>query len=483
MKTQNILFGLCLIFFSFSSVQGQEKWSLEQCILHAQKASILVNQSQIGISQAKVDLNQAKQNQLPNLSANSGVNWNFGRTVDPTTNEFITNTFFSNNYGVSAGLSLYNGLQIRNSVKQAQVELEASESDLQQTIQTVSLTVANNFLTVLFNQDNIKIAERNLQLDQQQLDQLEKSIRAGTMPAAERLNIEAQIAQSEQTLISARNDLDIAILQLKQSLRLDPSYPLELDIPETVPYSTDPDQVTFEEAFAEAIKNRPDLRAAELRIQSALIGTKIAKGGLAPRVTIGGSLGTAYSNQGINILGFEESIVSQDVELTVSESPVNWDRIDAVVGLTSFDAITEKAKYTDQLDQNLSYGFGASISIPIYNNGSTRANVQRAELAEQSAQLNYDQTIENLKIAVQQALADARALKKRYDASNKAVDAQQLAFDNATKRLEIGATNTFEWEAQRTQLERAQITNLIDKYNYLFNIKILEFYLGKPLKL
>ena len=121
--------------------------------------------------------------------------------------------------------------------------------------------------------------------------------------------------------------------------------------------------------------------------------------------------------------------------------------------------------------------------FPLYNNGNTRSSIQRAELNEQSAQLNYDQTVENLKIAVQQALADAQALKKRFEASNKAVDAQQLAFDNATKRLEIGATNTFEWEAQRTNLESAQITNLIDKYNYLFNIKILEFYLGKPLKL
>ncbi|NNE27442.1 MAG: TolC family protein [Saprospiraceae bacterium] len=483
MKTQNILLALCLILSCYSGSFGQEKWSLEQCILHAQKSSIAVNQSLIGISQSEVTLDQAKQSRNPNLNANTNVNWNFGRTVDPTSNDFIQATFFSNGYSLSSGISLYRGFQIKNSIEQAKVDLKASKSDMQQTIQNVSLTVANNFLTVLFNQDNIKIAERQLLLNQQQLNQLNKSIAAGTMPEAERLNLEAQIAQSEQNLISARNDLDISILQLKQSLRLDPSYPLELDVPDDVPFSTDPDMVTFEEAFAEALKNRPDLQAAELRIASANLGTRIAKGALAPSITFGGSLGSNYSNQGRTVIGSNPVTIENDLFISVNEPPLVLNDVPVTLSTEVDEPVLEKTKYIDQMDQNLSYGFGFGISIPIYNNGSTQSSIQRAQLAEKSARLNYEQLIENLKIVVQQSLADAKASKKRLEASNKALEAQQLAFNNATKRLEIGATNTFEWESQKTQLENAEITNLIDEYNYLFNIKILEFYLGKPLKL
>ena len=471
------------ILLSFQSF-AQEVWSLEKCILHSQKSSIAINQAEIGVSQADINLDQAKQARYPSLNANTGVNWNFGRTVDPTTNEFNTETFFSNNYGINTGVTLFSGFRIRNNIKQSELDLEAAKADTEQMRRTIALQVASNYLNVLFAEENIILSNKQLVLSQQQLEQVNKLIRAGARPESERLNLEAQIAQSEQVQITSKNNLDIAILQLKQILRLDPSYQIEVEAPGDINVTTDPDLINFEEAFIEAQKNRPDLHANQLRIQSAIVGEKIAKGGLYPSVNIGGNVGSAYSNRGRTIDGFSE--VRTESELDISaEIPGLPPIVQQPVTLGSIQEIPNvvNQSYGDQIDQNISYGFGVGVNIPIYNNGNTRSNIQRAKLNAINAQYSYDQNLETLKITVQQALADARAAKKKLEASDKSLSAQRLAFQNTSKRLEIGAANTFEWESQKTQMENAEVQNLIDKYDYLFKIKILEFYLGKELKL
>ena len=484
MKHLNSVLLLAALFITTQQL-AQDTWSLEKCVRHALDASIDVNRSEIGIEQAKINLSQAKQSRLPSLNANTGVNWNFGRTVDPTTNLFVQETFFSNTYGISSGVSLFEGFQISNSIKQSKLDLESARLDTDQARQNVALTVATNYLNVLFAIENIAISERQLELSQQQLDQTNKLIEAGSSPAAERLNLEAQIAQSEQALIVSRNNLDISMLQLKQVLRIDPSYPLEVVAPDGIEVTTDPEMVDFEEAYAEARKNRPDLQSLEYQIMSADLGTKIARGQFYPSIRVGGSLGSNYSNQARTFINERPAVFEDEIVISSNDPdlPFPLDDVNAIIKTEGTTADIVKPSYDTQLDNNLSYGFGLSVGIPIYNNGSTHASVQRAKLNTLNAQLNYDQSVENLKILVGQSLADARAAKKKLEASNKTLSAQQLAFENTNKRLNIGAANSFEWENQKTQLENAELQKLIDKYDYLFKIKILEFYLGKPMKL
>jgi len=460
----------------------QDAWTLEKCVVHAIQANISAAQADLAVDRAKINLSQARQTRMPNLSGNSNLNWNFGRTVDPTTNEFITETFFSNGFSLSTGMSIYNGKQISNSIRQSAVDLEAARNDALQTRQTIALQVASNFLNVLFAKENISISERQLELNRQQLDQTQSLIDAGARAASEILNLEAQVATSEQALIVSMNNFDIAMLQLKQILRLDPGYPLSIVAPENVNFSTDPELVAFEEAFAQAIQNRPDLKSSSLQVQSAELGIQIAKGALAPNISIGGNLRTNYSNQGFE-LDFIETTETLNFLVSSTDPRFPIENLPLTFTSESVSPIRRDLEYFDQFDNNLSYGFGANISIPIYNRGASRADIQRAKINASNARLNYDQVFENLKITVQQSLADARAAKKKLEASEKTLEAQKLAFQNTTKRLELGAANTFEWQQQRTQAENAELQRLIDKYDYLFKIKILEFYLGKPLKL
>ncbi|MBT8191636.1 MAG: TolC family protein [Bacteroidia bacterium] len=237
-----------LLFFSFSMQAQEQEWSLEKCIYHAMEANILVNQTLLMVKDAEATLGQSRQNRLPNLSGNTGVSWNFGRTIDPTTNNFVTQSFFSNSYGVNSGFTLYNAGAINKTIKQSETNLKALIQDKEQAKIDVSLQVANAFLQVLFAKENIQIAEKQLDLSQQQLDQINKSINAGITPAAERLNLLAQVKQSQQALIDAENNDEIALLNLKQLLRLPPDEDMVIIVPEDITHDTDPDLITFGEA-------------------------------------------------------------------------------------------------------------------------------------------------------------------------------------------------------------------------------------------
>lgn len=438
-----LFISLLATLFSFEFCFAQQYWTLEKCIMHAMENNIMVNQSLLGIDRAEVSYSRDKQQRYPGLNGSTSASLSFGRSINPITNDFVTESFFSNSYGLNTGMTLFNGGVINNSIKQSRVNLEAAQQDAEQTRINIALQVANAYLQVLFAEENVDLAGKQLELSEQQLDQMNKYIRAGVRPEAERLNLEAQIKRSEQGIIDAENNLVISLLSLKQLLRLPPDEDMEILVPENIQVTTDPDMITFSEAFNEAVKNRPDLRAEALRVKSAELAVNIAKGNYYPNISLGGALNTNYARA------------------------------------SGFDAIA----YSKQLDANLSYGVGATVNIPIYNNGNVKSNVQQAQIGVENAILNQIQVEENLKTNVQQALANARASKKRLEASQLALEAQELAFENTTKKLEIGAANTFEWEAQKTQTENAEISRLIDKYNYLFDIKILEFYLGKPLKI
>lgn len=422
---------------------------------------------------AEIDLGVAKQARYPNLGASSNLSWNFGRTIDPTSNDFITETFFSNNYGINSGIVLFDGFRIKNNISRSELNLKASEADAQQTSQDIALNVAVAYLNILFTRENIDIAQKQLELNEQQLARTIRSIEGGILPAAEKLNVESQIAQSEQGIIVAQNSYEIAVLQLKQLLRLDPSKEIEVEVPEDVEISTDPDLVTLEELTTSAIKMRYDLIAAEYRNEIAMKDVELAKSGYYPTLSLFGNLRTNYSNQALEVLREESRFVEQEV--LVNQMPVTISQ--------SVDVpILAKPSFGSQLDNFLSYGFGFGLNVPIYNNGITKGNVQKAKLNIQNMELQSRQLKENLIATLQQRLADARAAKKKLEASDKSLAAQKASFENVGKRLEIGAANSFEWESQKTQLENLEIQRLNDKYDYLFKIKILEFYLGKPLK-
>jgi len=468
---------LPIVLLSLSTVflQAQDLWTLEESIYRARTGSIDALQSSLAQEYAAINLESAQHRRYPNLNFNTNVNWNFGRTIDPTTNAFNTKTFFSNNLSLGSGMALYRGGQIRNSIKQAEILHKASEMDHEQLINDLALTVANTYVSALFALENEKIAENQLALSNQQLGQIQKLVKAGSMPANEELQIEAQIARDEQSIIAAANSYDISILQLKQLLNLDPSQDIVIENPEDVEPNSDPFLLTLAEVYASAEQHRQDIQADQMRLQSSELAIKIAEGAKMPSLDIFGNLGTNYSNQGISILGVEDVEVGLNTKMP--------DGTDFPLLFTQQRTLTEDANYPTQLDDNLSYGFGVQLSVPIYNNYQVKHSIQRAQLDFENSKLTSQRTKENLKTQVQSALADSRSAKLQLEASKVAFEAQEASFKNTEKKYRLGAANTFEYTNAKNQLDAAQLNTLIAKYDFLFKTVVLDYYMGKPIKL
>ncbi len=462
-----------ILTFSYTS-SAQEIWTLEKCIQRALDKSLQIQGSDLSLRTTEIDVRQAQHSRYPNLSANTNVGWNFGRTIDPTRNEFVTETFFNNGFSLNSNVLLYNGGKVTNSINQAAVTNKAALKDLEQTKRDISLNVASLYLNILFAKENLQNAENQLKQTNEQLILLNKQIAVGNRPENDRLDIDAQIAVNEQTITEARNNLNINLLNLKQLLRIEPDENIDIFAPLGLLIDTDPALLTFDEVLSSAINNQPSLQANEFRIRSAQLGQKIAEANLLPSLGAGGSLSTNYSNKGFNSI--LKSTTYEETKVLINNQEVNVGFPNPVYEFT-------KKPYFDQFSDNLSYALGVSLSIPIYNNYTAQSGVQKAKLNVERAQLNYDQIKENLKITIGQSLADAKAAKARYLATEKTKNAQTNVYANALKRFEAGSTNVFELTRLKTQMETADINHLIAKYEYLFRTKVLDFYLGKSIKL
>jgi len=464
----------CIVVLSVSTNTAQDIWNLERCINHAIQNNIEIQQGRLSIEQANINHKVASHSRYPNLNGGTDFGLNFGRSIDPTNNDFVTQSFLSNRVTLSTNVTLYNSGRINNTIKQAEVNQESANYTVKQSERDVALFVANAYLNTLFAQENLKNAEAQLELTREQYNQVEKLINAGVRPANELLDLDAQMARAEQDIIAQQNAVTISMLNLKQQLMIDPGYQMILERPQNVEIISDADIITFDEIYESALKNQPAIRAAELDIRSAEIGEKIAKASLYPTVSLGASLQSNYNNRAQRL---------DEVVPTLTDIPVGIDGEPATLSFPGQEAITSDNPYINQIDENLSYGLGLGINIPIYNNYQAKAGIERAKLNITSAALNIERQKNTLKTNVQQALADAQAASKSYQAAQKSRNAQRAAYENATKQYDLGAINSFDFVNARTLLDSAEISLIIAKYDYLFKAKVVDFYMGRAITL
>ena len=461
---------------------AQESWTLEKSILHARQNSLTVKQAQYTTSLTELSYKQNKYNRLPSINAGGNASYQFGRTIDPTTNTFNNESIGSNSFSLDVGVTLYNGGFITNSIKQSKIDLQAAQLDTEDAINTISLQVANAYLNVLLSEEQLENAEKRLELSQFQLDQTDKLIRAGARPANERLDFVAQTARDEQAVIEARNLVEINYLSLKQLLQLDPRTDIRIVRPEVViPADANPEGFTLNEVYTAALGTQPNIRANALRSQSALLDESIARAGGLPTVSLYGSLNTYFSSVSQDFL---HPNLDNAVLVPGSPQPIRINGIDALLTEFSYEGITfPKKSYGDQLNENFGQSVGISLRIPIYNNHRNSIAVERARLGVLNQEVFNRQAEQTLKTNIQQAIASARAAKLSHQASLRSVEAAQAAYDNAKKRFDLGGINSLEFTNARNLLDQAQVTLIQAKYQYLFNLKVVDFYLGKPLNL
>ncbi|MFN0213945.1 MAG: TolC family protein [Saprospiraceae bacterium] len=471
-------FAFFLAFLLSSAAHAQDTWSLERCIEYAKENNITVKQAQASVRTALLSEKQAKASRLPSVSANADVGEQFGRTIDPTTNQFSTVATSFNSLGLSAGINIFSGGLINHSIKQAGWELLAAKADAEQLQNNLGLQIASAYLGILLGEEQLDNAEKRIAQTQEQLNTTLKLIEAGTLPMADKFNIQAQLAQGEQAAVQAQNSVELSYLNLKQLLQLEPDFDLQIERPEVpIPADANPDALALLPVYETAVNTQASIRSADFRVKSAQEGIAIAKSAYYPTVTAFANLSSSYSSQARD---FSNPVLGSDV----LGDPVvfNVNGVDVEIRQYGPSSITyPKLDYFDQIDQNFGQGIGASLNIPIYQNGRTRLSVERARLGVLTAQMQQVQTQQTLKNDIQTSIANARAARLTLAAAQKTFDAMDIAYENTVKRHTLGTINTLDLTTARNNRDIAETDLTVAKYDYVFKLKILDFYLGKPL--
>lgn len=468
------LFIVSWLIFGIQDLTAQKQFTLRECVNMALDNNLQMVAIENNLELAEISLRQSQHARYPSLSGSINLGNSYGRTIDPTTNSFINQSFLSNGLSLNSGVLLFNGFRINNTIAQSRLSALASKKDIDQLERDITLSVATAFLNVLFAKENITINENQLAQSIAQRELMQKMIRVGNSPENAIFDLDAQVAQNEQNLVTARNNLELTKLTLRQLMRLDSSIPLDISVAEIQVEKDAYTLLSIEELTESAFQNQPSLEASKLRIHVAEKGEKIATGGFYPTLSAGANLLTNFSNRFQQVGGFEDREISQDI--IFNGQPVT-------IGIIQSFPVFESIPYFNQLSNNLSYGIGFNLSIPIYSNYSVRADKNRAVVGTNNAKNNYEILKDNVKVTVAQSYAEAKAAKARFEAAEKTFQAQSNVYTNAFKRFETGNLNSYDLVRFKTLYENAQTNVLIAKYDLFFRIKVLDFYMGKPINI
>ncbi|MEO6132579.1 MAG: TolC family protein, partial [Saprospiraceae bacterium] len=454
-----------------------EQWNLERCIREALAKSLILKQANLLEKSNEIEGRRLRMEHLPNLNASSDFGISFGRFINPATNNFETENSVYQSLGINSNMLVFNGGRINNSIRQNKFLTTASQEDVRQAENDLSLNVALSYLNVLFAYENLEIAKGRVALSQRQLENLDKMIAAGTKPENDRFDIQAQIAIDQESIVTAQNNIDNNLLVLKQQMLMEPDFPLVIERPTLDVSKLEAlENESFETVYSAALTTQPNIKAAEHREQADELGVAIARTQMIPSLGIGGNIGTNWSDV--------EKTPGGYVIRRIPETGVYINGVPADFAIeNSIPTVFSPIPYGTQLNNNLGYGIGASLSIPIFNNYSGKSTIEKAKINVLNSAISTDLVKQTLKTNIQNALTSARASKKSLEAAEASSIAAKVALKNADRLAEIGSLNNFEYLSARNRSDTALLNELIARYDYYFKIKVIEYYLGRGITL
>lgn len=445
---------IILIFILISSfAKAQEKkWTLKECVDYAIEKNISIQQTQLDNELIAIDKKDAIGRFLPTANANASHSWNIGLNINPITNAAETQTFQNTNVGFNVGIDIYNGLQNQNRLRRANLSKIAAQYQLTKMKDDVSLNVANAFLQILFNKENLKVQQEQLLNNKKQKERTQTLVDAGSVPRGDLMDMTATVATSQQAVVNAENALLISKLSLAQLLQFDDFK--NFDIVET-DYSLTKSEVMLQSADAiynKAKEERVELKIARANLDVAKKDIDIARGALQP------SLSGFYS---------------------FSSRATNSDRFSSDgngnIVVRGPDAIF------NQFNENKGNAFGLQLNIPILNGFSARNNIERSKVAFKRSEIAVSQQELDLKRNVYTAFTDANGALNAYEAAVIALEARTQSYEYAKERFDVGLLNAFDLNQSQTLFANAQSDVIRTKYDYIFRVKVVEFYFGIPI--
>ncbi len=447
-----------------------QPWTLQECIAYAQVHNIQVQLDQLNVRMSQTNLTASKGNMLPNLNGYASHTYNYGQTIDRFTNTFVNDRVLNQNFYLSSTFTVFSGFSNYNTVQQNKFALQASEFGVEQTRYDIGMNVANAYLNILFAEDQVEIAKKQQTLTNSQVERMQKMVDAGASARGPLLDLQTQLANEKVTLITAENNLTIAMLTLTQLMNLDTTAGFKivrpnLEVPNEAVLVETADQI-----YTTAENNQPAIKQADANIMSAEKGVDVAYGGLSPTLTLQGSLGTGYSGAAQSVAANQNGV--DTVGITTGGE---------FVLVPGFDYNYSTVPFSDQLGNNFNQSFGIQLSVPIFNRLQVNSNIQRAKIQHMNAQLTADLARQNLNKNIQQAHADAKASLEKYHAQQAALAAAEESFRYTEGRFNVGDVNAIDYTTSKNRLAQAEANLLQSKYDYIFRLKVLDYYKGNPL--
>jgi outer membrane protein len=463
------------------SIAQEGSWDLKRSVEYALANNISVKRADIDARVAALTLKQSRLTQIPSASITADAGITSGRSINPVSNLFVTDQLFTTSFGFSSGVNVFNFFSTRNTIKGNQYEAEASRLNVDRVRNDIALNVATSYLQILLAVEQANIADVAVQQSLQNFDNTRRRVEAGALPELNLAEIEAQLVRDSANLIVARNTVEQNKLLLKAILNLEAAAPFDVAIP---PLEKIPVQPIAElqpaEVFRLAQQNLPQFRVNDLRIKAAHKFAQAARGQMFPSIGAFGGLGSSAAN---NKIPNENFVPNGTYTNTPSKVTINGS--DYFVQTPNFDIargfyrVPFGTQYSDNFRQNI----GLSLNVPLFNYGNARTAWERSKLNIASFELQKTQDLLDLKQDIYQAYNDASTAIQQYSARQKSAATAEKAYNFAQRRYELGLLSTIDLLTNQNNLTRARVELAQARLEYVFRLKLLEFYKGEGLRL
>ncbi len=472
------LYLLTVLAVMTGAVQAQQtrQWPLQACIDTALQNNIQMNQQRLNNRLTEINYEQARAQRIPTLNASASQSYNFGRSIDPYTNQYNNNNFASNSFSMNSSLTLFNGFQIKNRIRQNEIDLKAGEKDLETLKKNVTLNVVLGYVQVLFAYDQLENARNKVASTKAQVERTEKLVEMGELPESNLLQMKSQMSTDHYAQVNAENQLWMSKVNLMQLMEIPVSAGFDVERP-PLPDSIDTRILTrkTDEIYQEALNTQPQVQSAALKVMSAEKNLEISRGAMYPRLSLSANLSSGYSNAR-SLYDRSYTTVIQEIGYLASDptEKVLADKQQALIESRPYP-------FQNQVWDNFGQSVRLSLSIPIFNNKQVKTNIKRSVINIETARLSELNVKVQLRKDVEQAFSDLIVASKSFAAAYEQLQSARKSYLDVEKKYDLGLLNATDYLIEKNNYANAQVTLTRNKYDFIFKEKILDFYMGKPI--
>ena len=412
--------------------EASKTWTLQECLDYAYQNNIQVRQSRNNQLSGIEDTKQAKAALFPSLVASTTQSYTNYPSSEVTDNNSYTGT-----YGITAGMTIFEGGKLRTEVKRQKVQNQMDALSVEESVNDIRIAIVQAYMQCLYAADAVRINRSTAEASKAQRDRAEEMLRTGSISRVDFAQLQSQYSSDEYQIVVAGSTLDNYKLQLKQLLELDIMEEMNPAVPgvkeENVLKALPPKN----EVYETALKVMPQIRRGELGIEAAKLEEKSARAGFFPSISLSASVGTGHMS-------------NNDFE---SGSQI-WNRFNENVGLT--------------------------ITIPIFSNRKNRTAVNKAKIALNDSYLEWTSLQKELLRNVESAYLDAVSAQAQYLSAREKEKYARESYELTSEQFRVGVKNTVELITAQNEYSAAQQQVLQAKYLTLLSIELLNIYQGLP---